>query len=358
MISVAEHYSAEIAIRSDVRFRDTNRLHRGVEESGGVNHGPATEDLAPRDAAVAGRGSAHLHPWRPAARLARTRERRHSARGARRPARRTNARAGIYERSAILRQDHEALRIIEEVAPDRIVTFGGDCSVSLAPFSYLASRYAGDVAILWIDSHTDFAGPDSYPYAHGYPVNNLLGHGDPEFVAFVKDPLPAGRLAYVGLQKRVYADLPLFTELGVTAFDPAELTPDFNGDHDLDQEDRRIEAPGPLRPRRPGSRPIPRPTRRASGRARRALSRVALRSDQSRAGDGAGVASGEAADIVALSITEHLPWDAEICGRPWPASRSLANARRHTAPVSGITARANGQRICADLQTPSPDLVR
>jgi arginase len=218
---------------------------------------------------------------------------------------------GVYERSAILRQDQEALRIIQDEAPDRIVTFGGDCSVSLAPFSYLASRHAGDVAILWIDSHTDFAGPDSYPYAHGYPVNNLLGYGDPEFVAFVKDPVPANRLAFVGLQKRVYADLPLFTQLGATAFDPAELTTDFaeiatwirqtGAAKLLVHFDLDVLDPNRFRSQHVGHPDGPEDRYREIPTGKLDLEQVIS----------LVLASGEAADILALSITEHLPWDAQ-----------------------------------------------
>lgn len=218
---------------------------------------------------------------------------------------------GIYERAAILRQNEAAMRIIQEVAPDRIVTFGGDCSVSLTPFSYLASRYAGDVAILWIDSHTDFAGPDSYPYAHGYPVNNLLGYGDPAFVAFVTDPVPANRLAYVGIQKRVYADLPLFTELGATAFDPAELTPAFSevtawirqtgASKLLVHFDLDVLDPGRFRAQHVGHPDGPEERYRELPSGLMTLNQVTA----------LVLASGEAADIAALSITEHMPWDAE-----------------------------------------------
>ena len=38
---------------------------------------------------------------------------------------------------------------------DRIVTLGGECSVSVAPFAALARRHGDDQAILWIDSHPD-----------------------------------------------------------------------------------------------------------------------------------------------------------------------------------------------------------
>ncbi len=46
-----------------------------------------------------------------------------------------------------------ALELIRRHDPARIVTLGGECSVSGAPFSHLARRYGEDLAIIWIDSH-------------------------------------------------------------------------------------------------------------------------------------------------------------------------------------------------------------
>ena len=37
----------------------------------------------------------------------------------------------------------------------RISTLGGECSATMAPFSYLINKYGDDMAILWIDSHPD-----------------------------------------------------------------------------------------------------------------------------------------------------------------------------------------------------------
>jgi arginase family enzyme len=49
----------------------------------------------------------------------------------------------------------------------RITTLGGECSVSVAPFSELANRYGDDPAIVWIYSHPDVGTPDSeYPGYH------------------------------------------------------------------------------------------------------------------------------------------------------------------------------------------------
>jgi arginase len=136
---------------------------------------------------------------------------------------------GVIAKSAIISQNEAALAIIKKADPDRIVTFGGDCSVSLAPFSYLSSKYVDDVAVLWVDAHFDLTTSDVSTHAHGYPMLNLLGKGDAEFAAFAKDPIPTKRLAYVGIDKGTISERSrkAVEELKPTVFAPSELTPDF-----------------------------------------------------------------------------------------------------------------------------------
>ena len=55
---------------------------------------------------------------------------------------------GVLYRQALLQQIRAAKQIMQSYAPERIITFGGDCLVSQAPFSYLNERYAGKLAIL------------------------------------------------------------------------------------------------------------------------------------------------------------------------------------------------------------------
>ena len=52
-------------------------------------------------------------------------------------------------------QTKAALEILEAENADKILTLGGECSVSVPPFSYLAHKYRGDVAVVWIDAHPD-----------------------------------------------------------------------------------------------------------------------------------------------------------------------------------------------------------
>src|SRR5512133_535951 len=60
---------------------------------------------------------------------------------------------GIEAKRAVVDQLSRALEIIKQHNPARIITLGGECSVSVAPFSELAARYGDDLAIFWIDSH-------------------------------------------------------------------------------------------------------------------------------------------------------------------------------------------------------------
>ena len=86
---------------------------------------------------------------------------------------------GIEAKAVILRQLAAALEVIGQHDPARIATLGGECAVSVAPFSELARRYGDDLAIVWIDSHPDIGTPASqYPGFHAMAVAALTGHGD------------------------------------------------------------------------------------------------------------------------------------------------------------------------------------
>lgn len=90
---------------------------------------------------------------------------------------------GISSRRVILKQTKAALEKLREKAPDRIVTLGGDCSVSVVPFTYLAEKYPGEVAIVWIDAHPDVNLPyDEYEGYHAMALTACLGMGDEEIM--------------------------------------------------------------------------------------------------------------------------------------------------------------------------------
>ena len=64
-----------------------------------------------------------------------------------------------------------------------MVILGGDCLVDLAPFAYLNERYAGDLAVLWVDAHPDVLTPADFANAHAMVLGNLLGYSKEQIAA-------------------------------------------------------------------------------------------------------------------------------------------------------------------------------
>lgn len=108
---------------------------------------------------------------------------------------------GVRAREEVAKGIRRAAQVIEEAQPDRIITIGGNCIVSQAPFDYLHGRY-GSVGIIWIDAHPDVSTPaDGYPNAHAMVLGSLMGNGDQELSALMKHPkFRADEILYVGLQ--------------------------------------------------------------------------------------------------------------------------------------------------------------
>jgi arginase len=132
-------------------------------------------------------------------------------------------RGGVEAKTVILEQ-LAALEIIGEHDLTRIMTLGGECSVSVAPFSELARRYGDDLAILWIDSHPDVGTPQSkYPGYHAMAVAALTGHGDADVLELLPATVSPDRVALVGLHSWSDDDLPNVAEWGIQSFSPDEL---------------------------------------------------------------------------------------------------------------------------------------
>ena len=137
-------------------------------------------------------------------------------------------RDGIEAKTVVLHQLRAALDILRDRNPARITTLGGECSVSMAPFSYLIKKYGGDLAILWIDSHPDMGtGKTAYPGYHAMVVSALTGHGDPELLDLLPATIAADRVALVGMHDWTDPTLPAIAdEWGLTVFNPDALRSD------------------------------------------------------------------------------------------------------------------------------------
>jgi arginase len=133
-------------------------------------------------------------------------------------------RDGVEAKAVILEQLARTLEVVRRHDPARILTVGGECSVSVAPFSELARRYGDDLAIVWIDAHPDVGTPQSeYPGPHAMAVATLTGHGDPEVQELLPATVSPERVALVGLHSWAEDDFPNIAEWGIQSLGPGEL---------------------------------------------------------------------------------------------------------------------------------------
>ena len=108
---------------------------------------------------------------------------------------------GIYAEKEVLLGIRDAQDKISKENPDRIITIGGNCMVSLAPFDYLHGKYK-KVGIIWIDAHPDVSTlNDGYPNAHAMVLGSLLGYGAAQLTREIKNSLfKPDEIFYIGLQ--------------------------------------------------------------------------------------------------------------------------------------------------------------
>lgn len=224
---------------------------------------------------------------------------------------------GIFGRQVLLEQAKEARRLIDLHQPDRIVTLGGDCFVSLSPFAYLNEKYEGELAVLWVDAHPDVMTKDVFQNAHAMVMGNLLGEGETDFTNMVVQPIKPDRVMFAGVRNTLpmWPDVlkmesEIFKRLKLRSAGPEALAQtsapvldwlkEIGAKHvaihfDLDVLDPTLfrsllfANPNPAVPKIEGS---------PSG-AMSIAQVLRLMSDVS-----------AVTDVVGLSITEHLPWDA------------------------------------------------
>ena len=108
---------------------------------------------------------------------------------------------GIMDYDFILNQSKEALKILEKNNPDKIIVFGGECSVSVIPFTFLNKKYNNDIAIIWIDAHPDITLPnDSYAGYHAMALTACMGEGDKNIMSALPSKIDASKILLVGIR--------------------------------------------------------------------------------------------------------------------------------------------------------------
>ncbi|TDQ57440.1 arginase [Mesocricetibacter intestinalis] len=123
---------------------------------------------------------------------------------------------GIYAYQILNRQLQAALDTLVIYQPDKIVTLGGECSVSVAPFSYLAEKYQGDVAVVWIDAHPDLTRPhEGYLGYYAMALATLCGQGDQQLINKLPAKINPQNAVIVGFRSEVPGDLERLADFGV-----------------------------------------------------------------------------------------------------------------------------------------------
>ncbi|MEY8584657.1 arginase family protein [Ligilactobacillus animalis] len=122
---------------------------------------------------------------------------------------------GVNSQSDVLAHVEQTAKVLAEKQPDKVITLGGTCLVSQAPFDYLQGKYQEKLGILWIDSHPDVSTPQDYFNEHAMVLGNLLHAGDKRLAAQVKHPLDPKNILYVGLQKMNDYEYERLDQLGI-----------------------------------------------------------------------------------------------------------------------------------------------
>lgn len=215
---------------------------------------------------------------------------------------------GVKSEAALLKQLDEVTAVLEEKEPDRVIVLGGDCGISQAPFDYLNGKYEGTLGILWLDAHPDVATTEETTHGHEMVLGNLLGRGAPSLADKVKHPIQPSNVMFAGLK---YEELRSrdqeVNHLQLRYATPEELLKNSepilawikeNGiQHLAVHFDLDVLSPADFR-----STYFAEPYLEEFGAAVGELTLhqvVRILKDAS-----------EAAEIVGLSIAEHLPWDA------------------------------------------------
>lgn len=135
---------------------------------------------------------------------------------------------GVLDRDIIVEQTKAALSTLRIANPDKVVTFGGECSVSVPVFTYLADKYNGDVAVVWVDAHPDITLPeDDYNGYHAMALSACMGMGDKEIVGQLPEKISPDSVCLAGLRDCEYPYIEKrVNDLGIKYFTPKQLATD------------------------------------------------------------------------------------------------------------------------------------
>lgn len=131
---------------------------------------------------------------------------------------------GVMNQDIVINQMLAARKILEEKKPSKVITFGGECLVSQAPFDYLNGLYGDKLGVIWIDAHPDVSTPAIYDQEHAMVLGNLLGDGDPLMAREVKHAFKSEQVLLVGMENfNSPKEEENITKFGLPVLKPSEV---------------------------------------------------------------------------------------------------------------------------------------
>lgn len=217
----------------------------------------------------------------------------------------------IDGQTTIIKQMKAVTETLLKLQPDRVITIGGDCAVSQAPFDYLHGRYPKNFGIIWLDAHPDVANQNNSTHVHEMVLANLMHEGASDFNDLTQNPVSPTQVFMAGLQT---ADLRLGKDDLVTTKNLTVATPEqlmVDSDVLLDWlEDNQIEhvaihfdldvlTPQDFHNILPAEPALALEDFGAAVGGMTLSATLRLLQDVA-----------NAVDLVGLTISEHMPWDA------------------------------------------------
>ena len=132
---------------------------------------------------------------------------------------------GIDCGEALLNELNETYKILNEKSPTHIIIFGGDCSVSQAPFDYLKGKYGENLGIIWLDAHPDVSGLHQSSHLHELVLANLMGQNPNSKITKVNNPINPKNVIMAGLIEEQLRPMDsMCKELNLEIVSPEELS--------------------------------------------------------------------------------------------------------------------------------------
>lgn len=198
---------------------------------------------------------------------------------------------------------------LTQLAPQRVITLGGDCSVSEVPFDYLHGRYPEDFGVIWLDAHPDISTIADSHHLHEMVVADLLQKSDSIFEKKVQRPFKASQFYFAGLQTTALRPMDqLVQTLNMNYATPKMLTQGRPvTDWLLANQVRHVAVHFDLDVLDPDDFHAILPAQPHLDRHRFGAAIGALQLAQVMR---LLVQIGKTVDIVGLTLAEHMPWDA------------------------------------------------